>query len=76
MGVTGVREQDFPPMALLHTAAGLGYEGGVGTPGKRLQVQQEGLKLESKKDLHTSSSALSKGRLPISLLNHALSEWM
>lgn len=71
MGVTGVRQQNFPPMALLQAA-----EGRVGTPGERVQVQQEGFKLESKKDLHTSSSALSKGRFPSSLLTHALTEWM
>lgn len=56
---------------------GLALEGGDETPGKQVQVQQERLKLESKKDLHISSSALSSGvkrRLPSLLLTHALNE--
>ena len=72
MGVTGC---NFPPMVLPQLLKGLALEGGDGNPGKQVQVQQEGLKLESKKDVHASASALSngiKGRFPSPISTHAL----
>lgn len=72
LGLDSLRSHPWRSPTLLK---GLALQGRDGNPGKQVQVQQEGLELERKKDLHTSSPALPKGiegRCASSRLTHAL----
>lgn len=62
LGVTRVRQWNFPPMHYpYYLPTGLVLEGGDGTLSKKVQIQQEGLELKSKKDLPIRSSTLLAG---------------